>query len=155
MTLIQKRFTRAAARTFVLATCITFGAGAVLAHAQKMQTTSEPSSTADRFTGTWHWMFDGTSFSTMILARTGAGFRGTVTPSRIALNDDGGLRQADPAEDSTPVPVARATLEGSALQIKLNDGFAFTVTLKDETHAEILPVGAPANMKPIQAEKAK
>jgi hypothetical protein len=29
------------------------------------------------------------------------------------------------------------------------------VTLKDDTHAEIVPVGAPANMKPIPAEKVQ
>jgi hypothetical protein len=33
------------------------------------------------------------------------------------------------------------------------DGFEFTVTLMDDTHAEIHPMGAPTNMKPIQAEK--
>lgn len=89
----------------------------------------------------------------MILVRIGSGFTGSVTPSRIALNDDGGLSQADPSEDSTPAPITKATLEGSALHITLGDGFAFTVTLKDATHAEIHPAGAPRNMKPIPAEK--
>jgi hypothetical protein len=28
------------------------------------------------------------------------------------------------------------------------------VTLRDDTHAEILPLGAPPNMKPISAEKS-
>jgi hypothetical protein len=98
-------------------------------------------------------MFHGESFSTMILVRSGSGFTGTVTPSRIALNDDGALSRADRAEDSTPAPISKAKLEGSALQITVADGFAFSVSLKDATHAEILPVGAPPNMKPILAEK--
>ena len=89
----------------------------------------------------------------MILIPNGSGFTGTVTPSRIALNDDGGLLRADPAENSTPASIAKANLEGSALQIRVDDGFAFTVTLKDDTHAEIRPMGAPPNMKPIPAEK--
>ena len=89
----------------------------------------------------------------MILARKGSRFTGTVTPSQIALNDDGTLRQADPSEDSTPKPITKASLEGSALHITVADGFEFLATLKDDTHAEIHPVGAPPNMKPIAAEK--
>lgn len=89
----------------------------------------------------------------MILVWDGSGFTGTVIPSRIALNDDGGLLRADPSEDPTPKRIAGAILEGSALHIRVADGFRFVVTLKDDTHAEIHPIGAPPNMKPIQAEK--
>ena len=98
-------------------------------------------------------MFDGKSFATMILVRHEAGFTGTVTGSRIALNDDGGLSHADPSEDSTAKPITKASLEGSALHVTVSDGFEFAVTLKDDTHAGILPGGAPAKMKPIPAEK--
>jgi hypothetical protein len=136
-----------------LATSITFGAGAVFAHAMSLQARSEPSNTAEKFAGTWHWMFDGRSFATMILVRDRSGFTGTVTPSRIALNDDGGLSRAEPSEDSAPKPITKARLEGSALHITVIDGFEFIVTLKDDTHAEIHPKGAPPNMKPIPAEK--
>lgn len=89
----------------------------------------------------------------MNLVRRGSSFTGTVTGSRIALNDDGGLSQADPSEDSTPKPIAKARLEGSALRLTVSDGFEFIVTLKDYKHAEILPKGAPPNMKPIPAER--
>ena len=89
----------------------------------------------------------------MILVRDDSRFTGSVTPSRIALNDDGELSQAEPSEDSTPKPIAKANLEGSALHITVSDGFEFIVTLKDDTHAEIRPKGAPPNMKPIRAEK--
>jgi hypothetical protein len=101
-------------------------------------------------------MFDGKSFATMVLVRDRSGFTGSVTPSRIALNDDGELSRADPSEDSTPAPIAKAELKGSALHVTVGDGshpIEFIVTLKDETHAEIHPVGAPPNMKPIAAEK--
>jgi beta-lactamase regulating signal transducer with metallopeptidase domain len=138
-----------------LATSITFAAGAVLAHSMSLQASSKPSSTAEKFAGTWHWMFDGRSFATMILARSGSGFTGTVTPSRIALNDDGTLLQADPSEGSTPKPITKASLEGSALHITVTGGFEFIATLKDDAHAEIHPVGAPPNMKPIPAEKVR
>jgi len=155
MMLTEKKnsLSRTSVIALVLATSIMFGAGAVLAHAVSLQASSEASKTAEKFAGTWHWMFDGRSFSTMILVRSRSGFTGSVTPSRIALNDDGGLSQADPSEDSTPTPITKATLEGSALHITVGDGFAFTVTLKDATHAEIHPAGAPPNMKPIPAEK--
>jgi hypothetical protein len=89
----------------------------------------------------------------MVLARSGSGFTGSVTESRIALNDDGGLLRADASEDTTPKPMTKARLEGSALHLTVKDGFEFIVILKDDTHAEIKPVGAPPNMKPIPAEK--
>ncbi len=149
----KRSLSRTSVIALVLATSIVFAAGAVLAHAVSLQASSKASNTAEKFAGTWHWMFDGRSFSTMILVRSGSGFTGSVTPSRIALNDDGGLSQADPSEDSTPTPITKATLEGSALHITVGDAFAFTVTLKDATHAEIHPAGAPPNMKPIPAEK--
>jgi hypothetical protein len=117
------------------------------------QASSEPSNTAKKFAGTWHWMFEGKSFATMVLVRNGSGLSGTVTGSRIALDDDGGLSQADPSEDSTPKPITKARLEGSALHITVSDGFEFIVTLKDDTHVEIRPGGAPPKMKPIPAEK--
>ena len=136
-----------------LATSITFGVGAVLMHSLSLQARAQPSKTSERFAGTWHWMFDARSFATMVLVRSGSGFTGSVTGSRIALNDDGALLRADPSEDATPKPIAKARLEGSALRLRVKDGFEFTVTLKDDTHAEIHPAGAPANMKPIPAEK--
>jgi beta-lactamase regulating signal transducer with metallopeptidase domain len=155
MMLTEKKLSlsRTSAIALIFATSFTFGAGAVLTHGMSLQASSEASKTAEMFAGTWHWMFDGRSFSTMILVRSGSGFTGSVTPSRITLKDDGGLRQADPAEDNTPTPITKATLEGSVLHITVGDDFAFTVTLKDATHAEIHPVGAPSKMKPIPAEK--
>lgn len=146
---------RAGVIGLALATSSTFAVTAVLMHAMSFQLRAEPSSTADRFAGTWHWMFDGRSFATMVLARSGSGFTGSVTQSRIALNDDGSLQSADPSEDTTPKPIAKTRLEGSALYVRVMDGFEFTVTLKDDKHAEIHPAGAPPRMKPIPAEKAK
>ena len=144
---------RTAVIGLALTTTISFGVGAVLMHATSLQAHAEPSNTPDKFTGTWHWMFDGRSFATMILVRSGSGFTGSVTESRIALDDDGGLLRADPSEDTTPKPIIKAKLEGSALHLTVKGGFEFTVTLKDDTHAGIHPLGAPPNMKPIPAEK--
>jgi beta-lactamase regulating signal transducer with metallopeptidase domain len=137
----------------VLAMTMTFGGSAMLAHAMSLQAASESSNTQEKFAGTWHWMFDGKSFATMILVRSGSGFTGSVTESRIALKDDGSLLRADPSEDSAPKPITKTNLEGSALHITVTGGFEFVVNLRDSTHAEIRPVGAPPNMKPIPAEK--
>jgi len=145
---------RTGAIALALATSSTFGVAVVLMHAMSIQVRAEPSSTADRFAGTWHWMFNGKSFATMILVRNGSsGFTGSVTESRIALNDDGSLMRADPSEDTTPKPITKTSLEGSTLHITVTGGFEFVVNLKDSTRAEIRPVGAPPNMKPIPAEK--
>jgi beta-lactamase regulating signal transducer with metallopeptidase domain len=158
MMLAEKKLSlsRASLIGLALATSITFSAGAVLSRAMSLQAGSATSNTAETFAGTWHWMFNGKSFATMILVRGGSGFTGSVTPSRIALNDDGGLSRADPSENNAPSPITKAKLEGSALHVTVGDGsepFEFIVTLKDDTHAEIHPKGAPPNMKPIPAEK--
>jgi hypothetical protein len=158
MMLTEKKLSlsRVGVTGLVLAMAITFGASAVLARALSWQASSKISNPAEKFAGTWHWMFNKKSFVTMILVWDGSRFTGSVTGSRIALNDDGTLSQADPSENSAPSPISYAKLEGSALHVTVKDGdetFEFTVTLKDETHAEIHPIGAPANMKPIPAEK--
>ena len=154
----NRSLSRTSAIALVMTISILFGVGAVVAHAMSRQANSKESSTADKFAGTWHWMFDGRSFSTMILVRTGSGFTGSVTPSGITLDDKGELSNADPLPNSKPAPITKATLEGSALRVTVKDGddsFEFTVTLKDATHAEIHPVGAPPKMKPIPAEKVQ
>jgi hypothetical protein len=57
---------RAGVIALSLTTSITLGASANFARAMSPQASSEPSKTAEQFAGTWHWMFDGRSFSTMI-----------------------------------------------------------------------------------------
>ena len=136
---------------------ITFGSGAVLACATSLQADSGSSNAAQAFAGTWHWMFKERSFATMILVRSESGFSGSVTGSKIALNDDGELSKADPSDNSSASPITRTEMEGNGLHVTVMDGnepFEFIVTLKDNTHAEIHPFGALPNMKPIPSEKA-
>jgi hypothetical protein len=156
MMLTEKRLSlsRAGVIALTLAASITFGASAVLAHAMTLQATSESSNTVEKFAGTWHWMFNGKSFATMVLAPNGSTFAGSITPSGIALDENGELVRADPTGDA-PSPIAKSSLEGSALHLTLRDGMEFTVTLKDDMHAEIHPGGAPPIMKPIPAEKVR
>ena len=159
MMLTQKRtsLSRAGLIGLAFATTFLFGSTTVLARAMSLQEASASTNTAQTFAGTWHWMFHGQSFSTMILVQNGSTITGTVTPSRIALNDNGELSRADPSDDSTPSQISKAKLDGNALHVTVGDRnqpIEFIVTLKDATHAEIHPIGAPPNMKPIQAERA-
>ena len=155
MMLTEKRtsLSRAGLIGLALATSFLFGSSTMLARAVSLQETAASTNTAQAFAGTWHWMFKGQSFSTMILIQTGLGITGTVTPSGIALDDNGELSKVDTSNHSAPVQIAKTKLEGNALHVTVADGFEFTVTLKDPTHAEIHPIGAPSNMKPIQAER--
>jgi beta-lactamase regulating signal transducer with metallopeptidase domain len=159
MKLTEKRtsLSRAGLIGLALTTSFLFSSSTVLARAVSLQEISASSNTAQMFAGTWHWMFQGQSFSTMILVQSGSGITGTVTPSHIALNNDGYLSMADPTDDSTPSPISKTKLEGNGLRVTIGDGdhpFEFLVTLKDATHAEIHPIDPPAkNMKPIQAER--
>jgi Antirepressor regulating drug resistance, predicted signal transduction N-terminal membrane component len=156
MMLTEKRtsLSRAGLMGLALTTGILFGSSTVLARAVSLQEAFASTNNAQMFAGTWHWMFHGRSFSTMVLVQNSSGITGTVTPSRIALDDSGELSKADPSEDSTPSQISRTKLEGNALRVTIGDGsqpFEFIVTLKDASHAEIHPIGAPSNMKPIQA----
>jgi Zn-dependent protease with chaperone function len=157
MMLTEKRasLSRAGLIGLALTTTLLFASSAMLARALSLQETSA-SASSTRFAGTWHWMFKGRSFATMTLTQTGSQITGSATESKIALDDNGELSQADPSENRTPVPIARARLEGDALHVTVgNDAhpMEFTVTLKDANHAEIHPLGAPPNMKPILAER--
>jgi beta-lactamase regulating signal transducer with metallopeptidase domain len=107
MMLTEKRtsLSRASLIGLALATSLLFGSSTVLARAVSLQEASASNNTAQMFAGTWHWMFQGQNFATMILVQNGSGITGTVTPSRIALDDDGELSRADPSEDSTPSPI--------------------------------------------------
>lgn len=158
MMLTEKKtsLSRAGLIGLALATTFLLGSITVLARAVSLQETSASTSNTPRFAGTWQWMFQGRSFSTMILVQNSSGITGTVTGSKIALDDNGELSKADPNDDTAPSLISKTKLEGNALRVTIGDGnqpFEFFVTLKDATHAEIHPIGAPSNMKPIQAEK--
>ena len=155
LTETRTSLSRAGLIGLALATSFLFGSSTVLARTVSLQEVSASTNTGHEFAGTWHWMFKGRSFATMILVQNGSGIIGSVTPSKIALDNDE-LSMADPADDSTPVQISKTRLEGNALHVTVGDGnqpFEFLVTLKDATHAEIHPIGAPPKMKPIQAER--
>jgi hypothetical protein len=159
MILIEKRLSLLRAAVFGLALAsATFGAGVVLASAISLQASSEPSNTAPKFTGTWHWMFKGKSVATMVLAPSGTGFIGSVTAIQgIDLDNDGSILKIEPGEGT--IPILNTSLDGSVLHFTTkdaDDAVEWAVTLKDDGNAEVrgVAVGAPA-MKPIAAEKVR
>jgi beta-lactamase regulating signal transducer with metallopeptidase domain len=159
MMLTEKRnsLSRAGLIGLALATSVLLGSSTVLARAVSLQDASASTNTP-MFAGTWHWMFHGHGFVTMVLVQNGSEITGSVTGSKIALDDDGELSRADPSESSSPKPISKTKLEGNALRVMVmgdNQPFEFIVTLKDSTHAEIHPIGAPSNMTPIQAERVQ
>jgi hypothetical protein len=105
MMLTEKRtsLSRAGLIGLASATSFLFGSSTVLARAVSLQEASASTNTAQMFAGTWHWMFHGQSFATMILVQNGSGITGSVTPSRIALDDDGELNRADPLRQQRAV----------------------------------------------------
>ena len=153
LTMRNKSFTYRSLLGLLLAVGVTFGSGMVFARATSRQTTGS-SIDAQRFAGTWNWMFQGSPFATMTLVRSGSGLTGTLTESRIALNNDGTLKKAHASDDKEPKQIAKAELNGAVLRVTVADGFKFTMSLKDATHGEILPVGAPPKMKPISLVRA-
>lgn len=128
------------------------------ARAAGSQSSTVPRSPAHRFSGTWHWIFDGKSFATMILQSRPSGMTGSLTGTQIELDDDGNLKSAE-ASDDPPSEITKAWLDGSELHIVVMDGddpMEWLVTLQDETHAEVRPLsGEMANMKPIPTVKAR
>ncbi len=160
MKLIEKRpsLSRAAVFRLALATISTFAAGGVRASTMSLQAISEPSNSATKFTGTWHWMFKGKSVVTMVLAPSEAGFTGSITALQgIQVDEDGSLLGIEPGEGT--IPILNASLDGSVLHFATKDGddkVEWTVTLKDDGNAEVRGVGAEAPaMKPIAAEKVR
>lgn len=120
---------------------------------------SQTAGTNDRFSGTWHWMFNGKSFATLILARSESGYSGSLSGVHIELNDDGSLKVAEPTENPSPAPIKKASIESSDLHITIMDGddpMEWIMTLKDDTHAEIRWAAADGpRMNPIPLEKAR
>lgn len=129
----------------------------VIARAAAPQSSTAPVNPADRFSGTWHWMFEGKSFATLILKSRPSGVTGSLTEAQIELNEDGSLKSA--ASSGEPASkIEKAWLDGSELHFVVMDGddpMEWLVILKDDTHAQVRPLsGDMANMQPIPAEKA-
>lgn len=129
----------------------------LIARAAAPQASTGPTNPADRFAGTWHWMFEGKSFATMVLKSRPSGMTGSLTGAEMELNEDGSLKSAA-SSGEPPSEIEKAWVDGSELHFVVMDGddpMEWLVILKDDHHAQVRPLsGDMANMQPIAAEKA-
>lgn len=120
--------------------------------------TGHSAHTAKDFAGTWHLLFQGTPFATLILDRKGDQLTGSMTNEHIHTDENGKIDIAEPVAGSTPI--ARTAMESGALHIVEKDGddeTEWAMTLTSATTAELRPAGegAPTNVGPIQLEKVQ
>ena len=112
---------------------------------------------AKDFAGTWHWMFQGKPFVTMILQPHGDGFTGSITNANLHADDQGKITDASAGAGSAPI--VKSSIENGVLHIVSKDGDdenEWAVTLTSATTAEIRIAGNEApKIEPIRAEKAQ
>lgn len=112
--------------------------------------------TVNSFAGTWHWMFQGKPFATMVLEVKGGAVTGSITNASIHTDPDGKITEAQAGSGS--IAIIRSSMEDGVLHIVSKDGgdeIEWAVKLTSPTTAEIILPGADApKMEPIRAEKA-
>jgi len=113
---------------------------------------------AKDFAGTWHWMFQGKPFATIVLEQNGDQFTGSITHGSIDIGSDGKITSAVAAEGSSPV--IRTAFQNGVLRIVEKDGddeTEWAMTLNSATTAELRIAGAdaPPAAEPVRLEKAQ
>jgi hypothetical protein len=116
---------------------------------------SPPGANSREFSGTWHWLYHGQPFATMVLASKGDGFAGSVTNASIDSDADGKLTNAVALSGNSPI--IRSSLKDGILRIVCkadDDEIEWAVKLTSPTTAEVEPAGTEApKMEAIHAEK--
>lgn len=138
----------------ILSFCFVTAAWCVapVAHAQQ----SAPALAATAFAGTWHWMFQGKAFATMVIEVKADVVTGSITGASLHTDDDGKITEA--IAGTGICSIIRSSIKGGALHVVCkdeDDEIEWAVKLTSPTTAEIVPSGADApKMEPIRAEKA-
>ena len=119
---------------------------------------SPQSHTAQDFTGTWHWIFQGKPLATMVLEQKDGVITGTITNEWMNMDEQGRITDAQPRPGSSPI--VRTSIENGVLRIVEKDGdneTEWSMTLTSATTGELRIAGqdAPANAEPIPLEKAQ
>ena len=127
-----------------------------LATAVLAQQSAPPAVSTKDFVGTWHWMFQGKPFVTMILEPKADGVTGSVTNASLHADAEGRITEA--YAGSGTCPIIRSSLENGVLHIVCKDDseeIEWAVKLTSPATAEIAPVGMGGpRLEPIRAEKA-
>ena len=118
---------------------------------------SAPVANSKNLAGTWHWIFHGQPFATMVLEPKEDGFAGSITNASINADSDGKLTSAAALPGSSPI--IRSSWDNGVLHIVCkvdDDEIEWSVALTSATTAEVAPVGAPGpKLESIRAEKAR
>jgi hypothetical protein len=114
-----------------------------------------PTTQVNQFAGTWHWMYSGRPFVTMVLSPKADGFTGSVTNASIDTNPDGKITSVTALSGSSPI--IKSSLVGEILHIVCkvdDDEVEWAVKLTSATSADIILAGDQApKMEPIRAER--
>jgi len=113
--------------------------------------------TPQSFAGTWHWMFQGKSFATMVIEPKADGVTGSITGASLHTDEDGKLTEA--IAGTGVCAIIRSSIKDGALHVVCktdDDEIEWAVKLTSPTTAEIVASGADApKMEPIRAEKSQ
>jgi len=142
-----------------LTAIVTLLAGLIVAPARlRGQTDQKLEVKAKDFAGTWHWMFQGKPFATMVLHLDGGRITGSITNEHINMDGNGKITIAEATEGISPI--VRASLEKGVLHVVGKDGddeIEWLIELKSADSAELRIGGveAPPNAEGIRMERVE
>jgi TonB family protein len=160
MTLLDRapRLGRRTAAMVVIGCSLVFGTCCVAASAFNFQPAAVVSEELKPFAGTWHWMFKGKPFVTMVLVPAGDHFSGYMTNGFFDNDANGDMIDAG-GEPGTS-PILRTFFKGKVLHIVVQDQrdkslSEWTMTLGGPNNAEFFTADpdVPKNLKPWPAER--
>ena len=140
------------ATAIIVACCsMLFGASCLAASAFNFQPAAIVSEELKPFAGTWHWVFKGKPFLTMVLVPEGDHFSGYMTNAFLKNDVDGTM---DAAPEPGISPIARTFFVGKVLHIMVQSD-EWTMTLAGPNKAEFLIAepDRPKNLKSWIAER--
>ncbi len=140
------------ATAIVVACCsILSGASCLAASAFNFQPAAIVSEELKPFAGTWHWMFKGKPFLTMVLVPEGDHFSGYMT-NAFLINDADGTMDAAPEPGISPI--AHTFFAGKVLHIVVqSDEWTMTLAGPNKAEFHIAEPDRPKNLKSWIAER--
>jgi TonB family protein len=152
------RLGRPATAMVVIGCSLIFGTCCLAASAFNFQPAAVVSEELKPFAGTWHWMFKGKPFITMVLVPEGDHFSGYMTNGFFSNDADGTMTDAGSEPGITPI--TRTFFTGKVLHIIVTDPrdksvSSWTMTLTGSDKAEFFTdeTDRPKNLKPWPAER--
>ena len=116
------------------------------------------SAQANNFAGTWQGSFKGTVFCVLRL-NADSGISGTLSPGKIATNEDGDLTEAEPSSPDATYPILNPKIDGKVLSFEWKEDsgdevLKLEMNLTGNNEAEMRFVGED-RIKPIRLQRAR